>query len=136
MDTRLWLWITILLGVERTLSTGSVTPILNWFTTTSSILTIPKLTKFITWRLPHLHHITCRFFICRQLLLFLGTTLLKQSKQTQSERSTCLDWPGKSLREWSLNSFTSRRVKARVLLASTSEIYGDPEVHPQPETCK
>jgi UDP-glucuronate decarboxylase len=29
-----------------------------------------------------------------------------------------------------------RRVKARVLLASTSEIYGDPEVHPQPETCK
>ncbi|KAI6173360.1 UDP-glucuronate decarboxylase [Aphelenchoides besseyi] len=28
----------------------------------------------------------------------------------------------------------ARRVKARVLLASTSEIYGDPEVHPQPET--
>ena len=27
-----------------------------------------------------------------------------------------------------------RRVKATVLLASTSEIYGDPEVHPQPET--
>ncbi|VDK44631.1 unnamed protein product [Anisakis simplex] len=28
----------------------------------------------------------------------------------------------------------ARRVKARILLASTSEIYGDPEVHPQPET--
>ncbi|KAK6746813.1 hypothetical protein RB195_000210 [Necator americanus] len=27
-----------------------------------------------------------------------------------------------------------RRVKATVLLASTSEVYGDPEVHPQPET--
>ena len=28
----------------------------------------------------------------------------------------------------------ARRVKARFLLASTSEVYGDPEVHPQPET--
>lgn len=28
----------------------------------------------------------------------------------------------------------SRRVKATMLLASTSEVYGDPEVHPQPET--
>jgi len=28
----------------------------------------------------------------------------------------------------------AKRVKARILLASTSEIYGDPEVHPQPET--
>jgi UDP-glucuronate decarboxylase len=28
----------------------------------------------------------------------------------------------------------ARRVKARILLASTSEVYGDPEVHPQPET--
>ncbi|PAV79316.1 hypothetical protein WR25_17032 [Diploscapter pachys] len=28
----------------------------------------------------------------------------------------------------------AKRVKATVLLASTSEIYGDPEVHPQPET--
>ena len=28
----------------------------------------------------------------------------------------------------------ARRVNARVLLASTSEIYGDPEVHPQPES--
>ncbi|TMS39931.1 hypothetical protein L596_006379 [Steinernema carpocapsae] len=28
----------------------------------------------------------------------------------------------------------ARRVKARMLLASTSEVYGDPEVHPQPET--
>uniref|UniRef100_A0A9J2PNF0 UDP-glucuronate decarboxylase n=1 Tax=Ascaris lumbricoides TaxID=6252 RepID=A0A9J2PNF0_ASCLU len=28
----------------------------------------------------------------------------------------------------------ARRVKARVLLASTSEVYGDPEIHPQPET--
>ena len=28
----------------------------------------------------------------------------------------------------------ARRVKARLLLASTSEVYGDPEVHPQPET--
>tara|TARA_Y100001934_G_C12372161_1_gene787012 strand:- start:1483 stop:2361 length:879 start_codon:yes stop_codon:yes gene_type:complete len=28
----------------------------------------------------------------------------------------------------------SKRVKARVLQASTSEIYGDPEVHPQPES--
>ena len=27
----------------------------------------------------------------------------------------------------------AKRVKARFLLASTSEIYGDPEVHPQPE---
>lgn len=28
----------------------------------------------------------------------------------------------------------ARRVKARVLQASTSEVYGDPEVHPQPES--
>jgi len=28
----------------------------------------------------------------------------------------------------------ARRTKARIFLASTSEIYGDPEVHPQPET--
>ena len=28
----------------------------------------------------------------------------------------------------------ARRVKARLLLASTSEVYGDPEVHPQDET--
>jgi UDP-glucuronate decarboxylase len=28
----------------------------------------------------------------------------------------------------------AKRVKARILQASTSEIYGDPEVHPQPET--
>ena len=28
----------------------------------------------------------------------------------------------------------ARRVGARLLLASTSEIYGDPEIHPQPES--
>eukprot|EP00928_Gymnodinium_smaydae_P071969 TRINITY_DN55424_c0_g1_i1.p2 TRINITY_DN55424_c0_g1~~TRINITY_DN55424_c0_g1_i1.p2 ORF type:complete len:408 (+),score=110.02 TRINITY_DN55424_c0_g1_i1:60-1283(+) len=28
----------------------------------------------------------------------------------------------------------AKRVKARILHASTSEVYGDPEVHPQPET--
>ena len=28
----------------------------------------------------------------------------------------------------------AKRLKARVLQASTSEVYGDPEVHPQPET--
>jgi len=28
----------------------------------------------------------------------------------------------------------AKRVKARVLLASTSEVYGDPQVHPQPES--
>jgi UDP-glucuronate decarboxylase len=28
----------------------------------------------------------------------------------------------------------AKRVKARVLQASTSEVYGDPEIHPQPET--
>lgn len=28
----------------------------------------------------------------------------------------------------------ARRVRARLLQASTSEVYGDPEVHPQPET--
>jgi len=28
----------------------------------------------------------------------------------------------------------AKRVGARILLASTSEVYGDPEVHPQPET--
>jgi UDP-glucuronate decarboxylase len=27
----------------------------------------------------------------------------------------------------------AKRVKARILQASTSELYGDPEVHPQPE---
>jgi UDP-glucuronate decarboxylase len=27
----------------------------------------------------------------------------------------------------------ARRVNARMLLASTSEVYGDPEVHPQTE---
>ena len=30
----------------------------------------------------------------------------------------------------------ARRTKARFLLASTSEVYGDPEVHPQPESYK
>jgi len=30
----------------------------------------------------------------------------------------------------------ARRVGAKILLASTSEVYGDPEVHPQPETYK
>ena len=30
----------------------------------------------------------------------------------------------------------ARRVNARILLASTSEVYGDPEVHPQPESYK
>ena len=30
----------------------------------------------------------------------------------------------------------ARRVKAKFLLASTSEIYGDPEIHPQPESYK
>lgn len=28
----------------------------------------------------------------------------------------------------------AKRVKARMLLASTSEVYGDPEIHPQPES--
>ncbi len=28
----------------------------------------------------------------------------------------------------------AKRVKARILLASTSEIYGDPKIHPQPES--
>lgn len=28
----------------------------------------------------------------------------------------------------------AKRIKARILQASTSEVYGDPEVHPQPET--
>jgi len=28
----------------------------------------------------------------------------------------------------------AKRVKARILLASTSEVYGDPNVHPQPES--
>ena len=30
----------------------------------------------------------------------------------------------------------ARRLVARLLLASTSEIYGDPEVHPQPESSR
>lgn len=28
----------------------------------------------------------------------------------------------------------AKRVKARILQASTSEVYGDPEIHPQPES--
>ena len=28
----------------------------------------------------------------------------------------------------------AKRTKARILIASTSEVYGDPEVHPQPES--
>ena len=28
----------------------------------------------------------------------------------------------------------AKRVKAKILQASTSEVYGDPDVHPQPET--
>ena len=28
----------------------------------------------------------------------------------------------------------ARRVRARLLFASTSEVYGDPEIHPQKET--
>jgi UDP-glucuronate decarboxylase len=30
----------------------------------------------------------------------------------------------------------AKRVKAKILQASTSEVYGDPEIHPQPETYK
>lgn len=30
----------------------------------------------------------------------------------------------------------AKRVKARILQASTSEVYGDPEIHPQPESYK
>ena len=30
----------------------------------------------------------------------------------------------------------ARRVNARILFASTSEVYGDPEIHPQPEEYK
>ena len=30
----------------------------------------------------------------------------------------------------------AKRIKAKVLLASTSEVYGDPEIHPQPESYK
>ena len=30
----------------------------------------------------------------------------------------------------------AKRVKAKILIASTSEVYGDPEVHPQPESYK
>jgi UDP-glucuronate decarboxylase len=33
-----------------------------------------------------------------------------------------------------LNTGLGKRVGAKVLIASTSEVYGDPEVHPQPET--
>lgn len=28
----------------------------------------------------------------------------------------------------------ARRCNAKVLIASTSEVYGDPDIHPQPET--
>lgn len=28
----------------------------------------------------------------------------------------------------------ARRVNAKILIASTSEVYGDPDMHPQPET--
>ncbi len=30
----------------------------------------------------------------------------------------------------------AKRVNAKFLMASTSEVYGDPEIHPQPETYK
>ena len=30
----------------------------------------------------------------------------------------------------------ARRVKAKFLMASTSEVYGDPEINPQPESYK
>ena len=30
----------------------------------------------------------------------------------------------------------AKRTKAKILQASTSEVYGDPDVHPQPETYK
>ena len=30
----------------------------------------------------------------------------------------------------------AKRTKARLFMASTSEVYGDPEVHPQPESYK
>jgi UDP-glucuronate decarboxylase len=30
----------------------------------------------------------------------------------------------------------AKRVKAKILQASTSEVYGDPDVHPQPETVR
>ena len=28
----------------------------------------------------------------------------------------------------------ARRLHAKILIASTSEVYGDPDIHPQPET--
>ena len=28
----------------------------------------------------------------------------------------------------------AKRIKAKILQASTSEVYGDPDIHPQPET--
>lgn len=42
----------------------------------------------------------------------------------------------KSCKEYNKIIFSglAKRVGARVLIASTSEVYGDPEVHPQPET--
>ena len=43
-----------------------------------------------------------------------------------------------SLMLWRLSvpvdSGLAKRVGARILIASTSEVYGDPEVHPQPES--
>ena len=30
----------------------------------------------------------------------------------------------------------AKKYKAKFLLASTSEVYGDPEIHPQPESYK
>ncbi len=49
-----------------------------------------------------------------------------------------LRWPIETLEAGSLGTFNllgiARSAGARFLLASTSEVYGDPEVHPQPES--
>ena len=46
--------------------------------------------------------------------------------------------PIKTAKTSSIGAFNmlglAKRVKARILQASTSEVYGDPEIHPQPET--
>jgi UDP-glucuronate decarboxylase len=65
---------------------------------------------------PHTRHLLCPFFFPNSTATI--TTILFQTSTMGTINMLGL----------------AKRVKARILLASTSEIYGDPNVHPQPES--
>ena len=52
------------------------------------------------------------------------------------EKSSSLPRPTKTSVHGAINMLgPAKRLRAKILQASTSEVYGDPNVHPQPEEC-